>query len=87
MNINLTNMKIPRPHRLGRKGNGYPIPIIVRFMCNKKQSILISSKKKLKDNVRFSNVFVAEGLTSLLAKWLRYVKDVIQKWYNLNENI
>ena len=44
-------------------------------MCYKKRSQFISSKKKLKGNVKFSNAFVAEDLTSLRAKLLRYVKD------------
>ena len=75
MNVNLTDMEIELAHRLGRKRNGKPRPIIVKFMCYKKRSHFISSKKKLKDSARFSNVFVAEDLTSLRAKLLRYVKD------------
>ena len=75
MNVNLTDMEIQRAHRLGRKRNGKPRSIIAKFMCYKKRSQFISSKKKLKDSVRFSNVYVAEDLTSLRAKLLRYVKD------------
>ena len=75
MNKNLTDMEIQRAHRLGRKRNGKPRPIIVKFMCCKKRSQFISSKKKLKDSARFSNLNVAEDLTSLRAKLLRYVKD------------
>ena len=44
-------------------------------MCYKKLSQFISSKKKLKDRARFSNVYVAEDLISLRAKLLRYVKN------------
>ena len=44
-------------------------------MCYKNRSQFISSKKKIKDSARFSNVYVAEDLTSLRAKLLRYVKD------------
>ena len=40
-----------------------------------KSSQFISSKKKLKDSVKFSNVYVAEDFTSLRAKLQRYVKD------------
>ena len=75
MNVNLTDMEIQRAHRLGRRRNGKPIPIIVKFMCYKKRSQFISSKKKLKDSARFSNVYAAEDLTSLRAKLLKYVKD------------
>ena len=75
MNISLTDMEVQRAHRLGRKRNGKPRLIIVKFMCYKKRSLFISSKKKLKDSVRFSNVYVAEDLTSLQAKLLRYVKN------------
>ena len=75
MNVNLTDMEIQRAHRLGRKRNGKPRPIIVKFMSYKKRSQFISSKNNLKDCVRFSNIYVAEYLTSLRAKLLRYVKD------------
>ena len=75
MNVNLTDMEIQRAHRLGPKRNGKPRPIIVKFMCYKKRSQFISSKKKLNDSAKFSNVYVAEDLTSLRAKLLRYVED------------
>ena len=75
MNISLTDMKVQRAYRLGRKRNRKPKPIIVKFMCYKKRSQFISLKKKLKDSARFSNVYVAEDLTSLRAKLLRYVKN------------
>ena len=75
MNISLTDMEVQRALRLGRKRNGKPRPIIVKFMYYKKRSQFISSKKKLKDSVRFSNVYVAEDLTSLRVKLLSYVKN------------
>ena len=75
MNVNLTDMEVQRAHRLGRKRNGKPRPIIVKVMCYKKRSQFISSKKKPKDSVRFSNVYVAQDLTSLQGKLPRYVKN------------
>ena len=75
MNISLTDMEVQRAHRLSQKRNGKSRPIIVKFMCYKKRSQFISSKKKLKDSARFSNVYVAEDLASLRAKLLRYVKN------------
>ena len=73
MNVNLTDVEMQCAHRLRRKRNGKPRPIIVRFMCYKKRSQFLSSKKELKDSVSFSKVFVAEDLTSLRAKLLRYI--------------
>ena len=73
LSVNLTDLEIQSAHRLDRKRNGKPRPIIVKFMCYKKRSQFISSKKKLKDSAKFSNV--AEEMTSLQAKLLRYVKD------------
>ena len=75
MNISLIDMEVQGAQRLGRERNGKPRPIIVKLMCYKKRSQFVSSKKKLKDSARFSNVYVAEDLTSLRAKLLRYVKD------------
>ena len=53
MSVNLTDMEIQRAHRLGRKRNGKPKPMIVKFICYKKRSQCISSKKKLKDSAKF----------------------------------
>ena len=75
MNVNLTDMEVQRAHRLDRKRNGKPRPIIIKVMCYKKLSQFISSKKKPKDSARFSNVYVAQDLTSLRTKLLRYVKN------------
>ena len=73
--INHWKYEVQLSHGLDPKRNESLKPIIAIFMCYKKRNQFISSKKKVKDSVRFSNVFVAEDLISLRAKLLRYVKD------------
>ena len=76
LNIDLTNADIQRAHRLGtKKRNGKPRPIIIRFQSFKKRNEFLFRKSGLKSNNEFKYVFIAEDLTPIRAKLLRYLKN------------
>ena len=86
LNVDLKDLDIQRAHWLGQKRIGKTRPIIVRFVSFKKRLELLKLKKKLKTITtdvknedpsikKLKNAFIAEDLTSLRAKLLRYVKE------------
>ena len=78
LGINLQARDLQRAHRLGKKkviGAAKPRPIIVRFMSYKKRQEFMFAKAKLRDMEGYAGVFIAEDLTQLRAKLLKYVKN------------
>ena len=64
-------------HRIGVKKtsrNAKPRPVIVRFVSYQKRNKFLFEKSKLKKSMHFGNAFIAEDLTPLRSKLLRYVK-------------
>ena len=78
LGINLQARDLQRPHRLGKKkvsGAAKPRPIIVHFMSYKKRQEIMFAKAKLRDMEGYAGVFIAEDLTQLRAKLLKYVRN------------
>ena len=78
LGINLQARDLQRAHRLGKKkvsGAAKPHPIIVHFMSYKKRQEFMLAKAKLRDMEGYARVFIAEDLTQLRAKFLKYVKN------------
>ena len=78
LNINLNENDLQRVHRIGKKKNSSgtkPRSIIARFSSYKKRNEFLYSKSKLKQSEEYQNAFIAEDLTSLRSKLLRYVKN------------
>ena len=74
MGVNIAQNDINACHRLSTRHQTRARAIIVRFFARDKRNQMLINKNKLKDNVDYKNVFIAEDLTQLRAKLLHYVK-------------
>ena len=76
MGITLTNEDISVSHRLGKVTSEHARPIIVKLVKRDTKKIIMMSKKKLKDNNNYKEVYINEDLTASRYKMLRELRDL-----------
>ena len=74
MSITLTNEDISVSHRLGKVTSDYARPIIVNLVKIDFKKIM--SKKKLKDNNSYKEVYINEDLTASWYKMHRELREL-----------